>query len=211
MATLTNEQKNFYRDIGGLPVTLLLIIYQMGGRAGRNDLVDATHKSPPTVEKALSRLVGKGLIERRQRYSGYYLTNQGRQLPLFDAKSKFFISPPNSSINIQELIKRLSTITIDGKSKFFTSPEMDTYLSGIGVWPNMRPEIAEILSNSVEMAEKYFTNQDTKLAIWQIRNNIPPPLSAAETEKQSRDKYFTIICRECGAHPCQCDDETDDA
>jgi len=193
MPRLSDDLINFYRNTKGLPLTVLELIFQLGGRAGNKELIDITQSSDKTLAKALERLRALGYIEQRVRFNGWCLTTEGRQLPLFDSSRKFYVSqlssrnisdsqPSSSSLlsltSLLILIKNLTTTTIGSSRNISDSPEMDAYLSSKGVWPNQRGIIAEALSNSLPLAEKYFEHLDTPLAIHRIKKSLPPPTEA---------------------------------
>lgn len=79
------ELSTFLVQVKGPALSVLIALFGLGGRpAGRDDLVVLTGYSAGSVAAGLERLEFLGLAMRTGRYSGYVLTSQARQLPLFE-------------------------------------------------------------------------------------------------------------------------------
>lgn len=200
---LTKEEARIYQNLSGLAFMVLVIFFRLNGATGSQELEAITLKSRHKIKQALLRLEGAGLIEQRQRFNGWVLTAQGRQLPLFDSRLKFFISPPQEE-EVKQLkdknINILTSSSLETRLKISTSPELLAYLTDAGVYPNMRSWLAQKLDNDLELAKSYFDALDVGLAVYRIANDIPPdadtnqePAELTDEEKYTGGEFAHLI------------------
>lgn len=191
MPRLPDEDINFFRNTKGNPLTVLVALGRLGGRSGTKELMSITQISDKPIAKALERLRALGYVEQRTRFNGWCLTNEGKQLPLFDTSRNISVSAYSSSsllslTSLLVLLNNLNTTTIQSSRRFSVSDDLSRFLTSKEVWINKQPDIAEKLKNSVDRAALYFVDGiDTPLAIHKIMNDLPPP---SEWEIQKRRK-----------------------
>jgi hypothetical protein len=184
------------RALSGNDIKVLLVIRLIGGfDVGNKQIKEWTKLSYPTIANCLEALRLENLVTHIKRTNGWQLTALGSKVLLGNSSERILHSPhSNSRLESLTILKDKElkpTITIEASTKSFdSSPEVKNYLKVKGVWPNVINEIAEIANNDLDFLKNYFEGTDTALALYRIRNEIPP------SPPENNTSYLCIDCYE---------------
>ena len=70
------------RSLRGVPITIIVVMNMLGGRASEKDIETLTGYTGKTLRKGLNVLKASSLVTRTHRYAGWVLTNGVKELAL---------------------------------------------------------------------------------------------------------------------------------
>jgi hypothetical protein len=191
---------------------VLFIVWLLGGYdVGNKKIKEWAKLSYPTIANSCETLKIEGLITHTKRTDGWQLTSLGAGMfwGEADPSEKVFDSAVNSSSNLNLIdvnIKELNTTTIKEPSeKVFDSPEyIRDFLKETGVWEKEWDILAELVDNDLLLLKNHFYKTDIPLAIWKIKNLLPPAHDHFKPCRECEKYPCECICEDCEKEPCEC-------
>lgn len=207
------------RPIAGYPLTLVYALYQLGGRASASEVKFILGISLPSIRKHAETAMLFGYVKRTENYHSpdYFLTDKALQLSFpnmaelqdINQSEKVLHIPYSSSIKDSSLktLKDLNTTTIQSEKLFQindgfeVSWEADQLLEQLGIWKNVRVEIAQKFNNDIKEIARWFPpDQDLRLSIWKMRQGIAPEVEKIKDvcpECKESKYYYGGVCYVC--------------
>lgn len=183
------------RSLRGVPITIIVVMNMLGGRASEKDIETLTGYTGKTLRKGLNVLKASSLVTRTHRYAGWVLTNGVRELAL---SVDNFVDNSDNNPKRPVKIPAPPTTTAINTSKDLNNnaeavEENISLLKSAGVGEPMRSRIAKLEHVTPELIKAHAAKvkrekKSVGMLIHRLRENDPMPETKRDPEAERR-KY----------------------
>lgn len=202
------------KAIQGKPITLLLYLRVIGGRAGEQELSEISGWSLPPIRAALKTLHRFGWVSRVSYHGGWQLAELGFQLALAFPEIDEIDEPERnlhvaaygsySLDTVNALLLNLISLTITTIGKQHErNLQVDAcvdYLVSMGVWRTRAKSVAKAAKNDLALIQAHFDLAEginPALVCHRITEGIPPHQAAHMTFIRANQHSKDCHCAAC--------------